>query len=49
MPSVSKAQARYVRYRAAKGDEWAKKWAAHETKFRDLPERKRVAKALRKR
>ena len=28
MPSVSQAQARYVQYKAAEGEQWAKEWAA---------------------
>lgn len=40
MPSVSKAQARYVRWRASKGDAWAKQWASEEGPTKGLPERK---------
>jgi len=39
MPSVSKAQARFVRAKAAEGEGWAKEWAAAEGPTNLLPER----------
>jgi hypothetical protein len=40
MPSVSKAQARFVRHKAAEGATWAKQWASEEGDTKRLPERK---------
>lgn len=45
MPSVSKAQSRFVFAKAAEGARWAKEWAAEDRKrgTRHLPNRKRKA------
>jgi len=48
MPSVSKAQARFVRAKAAEGEGWAKEWAAAEGPTNLLPERVGHRKGKRK-